>query len=222
MERRSFGIYEDQFTGSEVEEFIRSLGGEQPIRGGKRNLLDSPEVVPIIRSAPVRSLVEKFLSAEAVCVRGILFDKTQESNWNLPFHQDTKIGVKRSVNAPGYAQFSEKDGVVHCCPPAEVLERQIALRIQLDACPSEAGPVRVIEGSDASGLLNQDEITEMVSTSQPVACTGGVGSILVFRSLVLHGSDRSTSLSRRRVLHLEFCDAKLETPVEWKWAISLA
>ncbi len=198
---------------------MNTLGAEEAIRGGRRNLLDHPGIGAVIRSAPVASLVSSFLSHRAFCVRGILFDKTKERNWNLPFHQDTKIAIRAVGEAPGYGQFSEKDGVMHCCPPAEILERQIAVRIHLDECPPESGPVRVIPGSDQHGILDQEEISEIVSTREIVACIGGLGSVLVFRSLVLHGSDRSTLKRRRRVLHLEFCDAELAAPLEWNWRL---
>ena len=201
---------------------IHSLDADRSIRGGVRNILDHPELEQIVRSEPIRCLVGQFLSAGAVCVRGILFDKTQENNWNLPFHQDTKIAVKAEHQVPGFNQFSEKEGVTHVCPPVDFLQRQIALRIHLDNCNSDAGPVKVVEGSDRLGLLSQSQIASLVESSTKTSCEGGVGSVLVFRSLLLHGSDRSTSTKRRRVLHLEFCDAELPHPLEWKWAISIA
>lgn len=200
---------------------ISVLEADLPIRAGRRNILEDPALKSIIRSDPVTRLVTGCLSERANCVRGILFDKSPESNWNLPFHQDTKIAVRERYEVPVFSQFSEKYGVLHVCPPLDVLSRQIAVRIHLDPCPLASGPVRVIPGSDRDGILDQTKIQEWIQTESPVACTGGLGSILVFRSLLLHGSDRSLSTLRRRVLHLEFCDAPLPPPLEWKWAIPI-
>lgn len=216
-----FGVYENQFSTDEVSEIIRDLDAETSIRGGRRNLLDDPGVTKVIRAEPIRRLVAAYLTESAVCVRGILFDKTQANNWNLPFHQDTKIAIKCTGEASGYTQFSEKDGVIHVSPPAEILSRQIAVRIQLDPCWAESGPVRIVPDSDRHGILSQLQISEALKQSSPIDCTGGVGSVLVFRSLLLHGSDRSKSTERRRVLHLEFCDAQLAPPLKWKWAIPI-
>ena len=201
---------------------IAVVDAEQSIRAGVRNILNSSHIDSIISSKPVRSLVEEYLTSKAVCVRGILFDKTLENNWNLPFHQDTKIAVIEEGSAAGYNQYSKKDGVVHVCPPASLLERQIALRIHLDACTTESGPVRVIPDSETCGILDQDQINRFLKVASPIDCVGGIGSILVFRSLLLHGSDRSTSPLRRRVLHLEFCDADLDPALRWKWCLPIS
>ena len=217
----SYGVYENQFSHEEVIALVTTLGADAPIRAGVRNILDLPAVLPIVRSEQIRALVARYLSDSAVCVRGILFDKTQESNWNLPFHQDTKIAIKKRGSSPGYSQYREKDGVLHVCPPATVLARQIAVRIHLDPCSANSGPVRIIPDSDRYGVLEQEQIGRLITQTSPIDCAGGEGSVLVFRSLLLHGSDRSTSPLRRRVLHLEFCDAQLHSSIEWNWCITL-
>jgi hypothetical protein len=54
---------------------VRSRGGVYAIRN-------------LLRVVPCRKLVEPLLGAGAMPVRGILFDKTPEANWKVPWHQD--------------------------------------------------------------------------------------------------------------------------------------
>ncbi len=41
------------------------------------------------------------------------------------------------------------------------------------------------------------------------------GGVMLMKPLTLHASNRTTNGKRRRVIHLEFCDQKLENPLEW-------
>src|SRR5262245_60087582 len=70
---------------------------------GMRDLLDRvPEVRRLAGSEAVRGLVGPVLGPGAFVVRGLWFDKTPEANWNLPWHRDLTIAVRRRVDAPGY------------------------------------------------------------------------------------------------------------------------
>ena len=55
-------------------------------------------------------------------VRSILFDKTQDANWPVIWHQDLTIEVDRVVDLPGYGPWSTKNGVIHVQPPVGLLE----------------------------------------------------------------------------------------------------
>src|SRR6185437_7568887 len=46
-----------------------------------RNLLQIPEIRALARSAEIRRMIEPVLGKDARAVRGILFDKTPETNW---------------------------------------------------------------------------------------------------------------------------------------------
>jgi hypothetical protein len=79
-------------------------------RGGQvyasRNLLrDVPPVRSLAESVGLRALVEPVLGPGAFAVRGLLFDKTPEVNWMVPWHQDLSVAVKRRVDAPGFGPW---------------------------------------------------------------------------------------------------------------------
>ena len=83
----------DPFLQSHVcDELCRQLENLGPSgrqrRGGVRNLFArSAATRALVRSAPVRELVERVLSPKAFAVRAILFDKTADSNWSVTWHQ---------------------------------------------------------------------------------------------------------------------------------------
>ena len=60
---------------------------------GERNLLDVPVVRRLAGSSVVRGLIEPVLGSGCFAVRGILFNKTEEANWRVVWHQDCVIAV---------------------------------------------------------------------------------------------------------------------------------
>ncbi|WP_164104203.1 phytanoyl-CoA dioxygenase family protein [Candidatus Laterigemmans baculatus] len=181
-----------------------------------RNLLEAvPEVQTLARSEPVRAIVEPVLGPAAFVVRGILFDKTPEANWKVTWHQDLTIAVREPMNVPAFGPWSEKAGIPHVQPPTEVLARMLTVRIHLDECGPENGPLRVIPGSHRSGRLNADEIARWRETVSSVACTSSRGGVVVMRPLILHASSAATVPKHRRVIHLEFAAEELPHGLQW-------
>lgn len=74
-----------------------------------------------------------------------MFDKASDANWNLAWHQDVTIAVQRQMDVPGFGPWSVKDGIVHVQPPEEVLNAMVAIRVHLDPCGADNGPLRVIQ-----------------------------------------------------------------------------
>jgi ectoine hydroxylase-related dioxygenase (phytanoyl-CoA dioxygenase family) len=181
-----------------------------------RNLLEAvPEVQELARSAAVRSLVEEVLGPDEFVVRGILFDKTPAANWKVTWHQDLTIAVRKKREAPGFGPWSEKAGIPHVQPPAHVLETMLTVRVHLDDCGMENGPVQVIPGSHAAGRIAASAVSDWRSKGEQVHCTTGRGGVLLMRPLILHASSPATVPGHRRVVHLEFAAHDLPGGLEW-------
>jgi len=181
-----------------------------------RNLLEAvPEVRALARLESVRALAEPVLGPGCFVVRAILFDKTPDANWKVAWHQDLTIAVRERAEAPGFGPWSEKAGIPHVQPPAAVLERMLTVRVHLDDCGRENGPVQVIPGSHAHGRLAADEISRWRETREPVFCTSARGGALVMRPLILHASSPATQPGHRRVVHLELAADALPHGLEW-------
>lgn len=181
-----------------------------------RNLLEAvPDVRELARSPAVRALVEPVLGAGCFVVRGILFDKTPQANWKVAWHQDLTIAVRAPRDPPGFGPWSEKAGIPHVQPPAWVLERMLTVRVHLDECGPQNGPVQVIPGSHRGGRLAPEEIDAWRDRAAAVACTSPRGGALVMRPLILHASSPSVVPAHRRVVHLEFAGDALPHGLEW-------
>src|SRR4029077_8774661 len=124
-----------------------------------RNLLEAcPAVRNLAESPQIRSLVDPVLGGDAFPVRSLLFDKTAEANWLVPWHQDMTICVAEKRDAPGYGPWSTKAGLWHVQPPMTVLERMLSVRIHLDRCDESNGALRVIPTTHSQGRVNPDAI----------------------------------------------------------------
>jgi ectoine hydroxylase-related dioxygenase (phytanoyl-CoA dioxygenase family) len=185
-------------------------------RGGVRNLFDAAPAVRALACSPaVRSVADAVLGPHCFAVRALLFDKTPAANWKVVWHQDLTIAVRARAHAPGWGPWSEKGGVAHVQPPAELLERMLAVRIHLDDCGADNGPVRVLPGSHRFGRLSDEAIDGWRARATAVDCLADRGAILAFRPLILHASSAARSASHRRVVHLEFAAEELPPPLAW-------
>jgi Phytanoyl-CoA dioxygenase (PhyH) len=125
---------------------------------GERNLLDLPVVRGLSGSSVVRGLIEPVLGSGCLAVRGILFNKLNEANWKVAWHQDCVIAVAERKEISGWGPWSIKAGVHHVRPTSGVVSRMLAVRIHLDDCGAENGPLRVIPGSHKHGFLSDRQI----------------------------------------------------------------
>jgi hypothetical protein len=181
-----------------------------------RNLMENvPEVRRLALSPEIRTSVVPVLGEGARAVRAILFDKTPEANWKVAWHQDLSIAVRARAEVPGYGPWSEKAGVVHVQPPAQVLENMVTVRLHLDDCGPENGPLQVLPGSHAHGVLSPPEIERWRASVEPVNCNVARGGVVLMRPLLLHASASATQPGHRRVIHLEYAAASLPAGLEW-------
>jgi hypothetical protein len=183
--------------------------------GGLRNALaEAPALRRLVNAPNVRLLMTALLPEAPILSRVILFDKSPNANWSLGFHQDVVIAVRERVDVEGFGPWSTKSGVPHVRPPASVLAEMVTLRIHLDDCGPDNGPLQVIPGSHRSGFLDEAAAAEWVR--QPaVSCTARAGDAVVMRPLVLHASGKAVAPSHRRIAHFEFAPRPLPLPLRW-------
>jgi hypothetical protein len=208
---------------NEIEALLGTLSSvEGRRRGGHRGILDQPPVSRLIATAEsLHDIVRCVLGNRASCVRGLLFDKNARANWKVPWHQDLTVAVRKKHEAlPGFGPWSTKNGVPHVHAPVSVLERMVALRVHIDDCGDENGPLCVLPATHRRGELGRAEIDELARGGDPVTCTAARGDVLAMRPLLLHRSATAVRPGRRRVLHLEFAAEDLSAPLEWRWRVA--
>src|SRR5262249_36630616 len=147
----------------------------------------------------------------------ILFDKTPEANWKVTWHQDVTIAVAARREVEGFGPWSMKAGVIHVQPSAEILEQMLAVRIHLDDCGPENGPVRVLPGSHRLGKLTTEEIATIRVAVNEQPCIASRGTALLMRPLIVHASSGATRPGHRRVIHIEYANCTLPGGLDWRW-----
>ena len=131
------------------------------------------------------------------------------------WHQDLTVAARERVDLPGYGPWTDKAGVPHVQPPVEVLEQMLAIRVHLDPCSAENGPVRVIDGTHRFGRLAAEAIDQIRADRSESVCVAAEGALLAFRPLLLHASSPATRPDHRRVIHIEYAAQSLASPLVW-------
>jgi ectoine hydroxylase-related dioxygenase (phytanoyl-CoA dioxygenase family) len=189
-------------------------------RGGARNLLDDVHIARLAAAPTLRRFACAVLGEPCFAVRALLFDKTPEANWKVVWHQDLTVAARARVDVTGYGPWTEKAGVPHVQPPIDVIEQMLAIRVHLDPCTIENGPVRVIDGTHRMGRLTADAIDRIRAERNESVCLAAEGALLAFRPLLLHASSPATRPAHRRVIHIEYASQSLASPLVWHRQVS--
>jgi ectoine hydroxylase-related dioxygenase (phytanoyl-CoA dioxygenase family) len=186
-------------------------------RGGVRNLITHPTVVRLLLHERFGKYLWSLIGRDLVAVKATLFDKTPAAKW----HQDRAVAVKERMSIAGYGPWSMKAGCPHVEPPSEVLAQMLAVRVHLDECGAENGPVRVIAGSHRRGKLSEEDVARLVASSEAVELYVPRGALLLMRPLLVHSSPPAVAPEHRRVLHIELAPAEAISPLQWHTAVPL-
>ena len=218
-----FAVADTVLQPGEVSAAIAAAGelfaAEGGARAGVRDPVERHAVLRHIASLPtVTHLANEILGSEGRVVRSILFDKSPGSNWDVAWHQDVTIAVQERHELPGFGPWSIKGGVTCVQPPAAVLENMVTIRLHLDDCGPENGPLLVIPDSHRRGVIAIETLDVAQCERDAVACTADQGAALLMRPLLLHASKKSLVQQHRRVLHLDFAALPLPTPLRWRTA----
>lgn len=186
---------------------------------GSRCLLAEPWCTTLadrIRSSP---LFAGLIPRTSVCVQCTYFEKSIQRNWIVPIHQDLSIPVVEQISHPRLHGWSRKEGELFVQSPPEVLEQLVAVRVHIDPCGANDGPVRVYCGSHSLGRIDPAAAVAEKNNFKEVECTAEVGTALVMRPLLLHASSKATGSSLRRVLHFLFGQPMLPLGLRWRYAV---
>jgi ectoine hydroxylase-related dioxygenase (phytanoyl-CoA dioxygenase family) len=179
--------------------------------------LELDEVRALSQSRTLRTIIDPIVGAAARAVRCIFFDKTANANWPVPWHQDLSVAIAEKRDIEGWTAWSIKNAIHHAQPPTAFLEQMLTVRLHLDDCGNDNGPLRVRPGTHAFGRLTRDAIDTARDTTAEETCCVKKGDALLMRPLLLHASSAATNPSHRRVIHLEYAPANL-LPDGLAWA----
>lgn len=181
---------------------------------GSRRLLGEAWCAVLARKVMAHPEVRKMLPANPRPIQCTFFEKSAARNWLVPIHQDLSIPVSSRVDHPALSGWSEKEGSVHVHAPDGVLEQMLAVRVHVDPCLLEDGPLRVVPGSHEAGRVDPHDAARAGRTAA-VEVPARRGDALLMRPLLLHASSKSSGASRRRVLHFVFGPEALPYGLAW-------
>ena len=204
-----YWIEENILSGRECDQLLDVLSGSSMKRGraGARHLMSHPAVAALASDDRLLELARPALGGRAVPYRATLFEKSGRANWLVVWHQDTALPLESDFAAPGWGPWSRKAGITYAHAPTWALSRILALRLHLDASTRDNGPLRVVPGSHATGVMTDDEVFALAGTRKHVECLAGRGAVLAMRPLLIHSSSKARTDGLRRVLHIEYADS---------------
>lgn len=161
------------------------------------------------------SLRHTIIDRNYVPVRAILFDKNQDINWSLGWHQDRTICVKDFIDTPNYGPWTIKQGHHHVEPPFSILEDMLTMRIHLDDVTADNAPLLIAKGTHKLGKVRQVDTLKTVKEYEEHICTALAGDIWIYSTPILHASKKSKIQKRRRVIQIDFSKKLLNGKLEF-------
>ncbi|WP_260396945.1 phytanoyl-CoA dioxygenase family protein [Variovorax sp. KBW07] len=198
-----------------LDPLAQSLESALGTSAGSRNLLAQPLCHGMAVHLKTQLNSMGLLDASSVAVQCTLFDKTADRNWLVALHQDTSI----PASGPQMPVVM-KEGEPYVQPPIDVLQMLLAVRLHLDDCGADAGPLRVVPGSHRAGRLDDAQAQAMRADRGEATCIAARGDALLMRPLLLHASSRARSPVRRRVLHFLFGPESLPHGLVWNRTVA--
>lgn len=213
FEDDGFVVLPELLSNEECNQLIHAISGESHSGAGSRGLLSLGIVASAAEKLRNHVALQGLIGEGYQAVQCSLFAKGPSAGWSVAPHQDLSIPVHQPLDLPGWSGWSRKEGVWFVQPPASVLEKLVAVRLQLDDHSSETGPLEVVPGTHRTGRLTSLSIRERTSY-QRFKCLVPRGGALVMRPLLIHSSGKPVSAGNRRVLHYLYGPA-LPSGLDW-------
>ncbi len=189
-------------------------GALKDVSGSKRVSPGHQLVDKLISCQTLRSIVES-AGYHPEPVRIVTFDKRIAANWGLPWHQDRVVAVKEKETTEGVSNWSCKNGVWHCEPPLDILQKMIFIRLHLDPVTDESGGLEILPGTHKLGYIAAHEAAGVAEVKKPLLCLAERGDVLILKALTLHRSLLSSSKRSRRAIRLDYAATDLPGNLSW-------
>lgn len=195
---------------------LRAIANAQPPERAGVRLHNIAGLSDLLAShGPLGSLAAAQLGESCQAVRAILFDKTEDTNWALGWHQDRTIVVRERIETPGFGPWTVKSGLIHVAPPEQLLAGMLTMRVHLDAVPDTNAPLLIAPGSHRQGRVAEPDLAAVVARCGTVACLAEAGDVWLYATPILHASEAASAPTRRRVLQIDFAATDLPGGLKW-------
>lgn len=217
---KGFFIQHHVFTKKEVNKmksmmyaFFKSKGDTEETHAVRNLLQEVPALKRVVLNSNLVTIL-RTIDPDLFLTKAVYFDKTQNANWYVTWHQDVVISVTSRRETEGFSGWTKKSGVNGVVAPDDYLKSTVTVRVHLDDTDETNGALKVIPGSHNKRLADS-EISVITQNSFPYITEVNACGIQVMRPLLLHASSKATSQKHRRVIHLEFNSRMLPNGLEW-------
>lgn len=180
-----------------------------------RRLDDVPALLSLLSD---RSAMGELIGAalpNAKPVRLVSFNKSQDANWAVPWHQDRVLAVREKHELPGYQNWTRQGDYWHVEPPEAVLREMIFARIHFDAATQENGAMELASGTHRFGRVAAEHAQSVAEKKPADVCEAAPGDVLLVKALTLHRSRSASKVSQRRALRVDYAAFDLPAPLRW-------
>jgi hypothetical protein len=197
-------------------EALKDLLADQPRDVAGVRLFAVEGLRPFLNAGgPIGAIAARALDGSPQPVRAILFDKTQDANWSLAWHQDRVVAVRERLEVENFGPWSRKHGALHVAPPFEVLRAMITLRVHMDPVTQTNAPLLIAPGSHRLGRIPEIDIPAAVARFGVATCLAEPGDVWAYATPILHASECATEPSHRRVLQVDYAVGELPGGLTW-------
>jgi ectoine hydroxylase-related dioxygenase (phytanoyl-CoA dioxygenase family) len=224
-----FTVIDNVYTTEEIDSILKVIEQVDTSRPTFRKtndlfairqfLKEVPEVFTIVFNDKLRSLISDVFGNDYFVTKSIYFDKPEQSNWFVAYHQDLTISVDKKKDIEGYGPWTVKQNQFAVQPPLDILQDNFTIRIHLDDTDENNGALKVIPKSHLKGVYRPETIDWSQETE--IVCNVSKGGIMIMKPLLLHASNRTTNNNKRRVLHIELSNKTLPEEIDWSEKQSL-
>jgi ectoine hydroxylase-related dioxygenase (phytanoyl-CoA dioxygenase family) len=219
-----FAIVNEVFTTTEVDNLLQIIEGADTSKATFRKTNDLFAIRQFLKEIPAAAnilfnkkliiIIEAIFGNEFFVVKSIYFDKPEQSNWFVAWHQDLTISVNKKIEQEGFSFWTVKQNQFAVQPPLAILHDNFTIRIHLDDTNEQNGALKVIPQSHLKNIYRPETIDWEVETEH--TCSVKKGGVMFMKPLLLHSSGKTTNNNKRRVIHIEF--SKTTLPGELQWA----
>ena len=220
---KGFAIVDNVFTDEEINDLLLTISQADTSKPTfcktndlfaiRQFLKEVPASVDKVFTDKLNNFISKLFGDEYFVVKSIYFDKPENSNWFVSYHQDLTISVDKKIDLEDFGPWTTKQNQFAVQPPLDILQDNFTIRIHLDNTNEENGALKVIPKSHLKGIYRPETIDWTIETE--TTCCVKKGGIMFMKPLLLHSSSRTTNNKKRRVLHIEFSRSLLPDNLHW-------
>lgn len=214
-----FTVIPDLIDDESCSEVASKLDARNHGGAGSRRLCDEPWCAELAIQLKRTPVLKSLLPPDPVAAQCTLFEKTPQNNWLVALHQDLSIPVRERVPSLACSGWSEKEGTLFVQPRTPLLEQLVAVRLHIDPCLVENGPLRVVPRSHRFGRLLQTQFQALRLQFGERQVAAPRRAALLLRPLLLHASSKVAGNGTRRILHFLFGPRVLPEGLVWQHAI---